>query len=159
MKDQSKRNIVRTEIVNLFNGSVQQTKICRLCHIPKLIPEFSRTVNNKDGLHTECKECSKESRKIRYKILKFGNLPPKPNKCICCGKPSSKYVLDHDTKRNIFRGWICSGCNRSIGMIGDTYIHIFQTFKYLIEFEHTHNKNIITEEIMSHVQYLSEQLK
>ncbi|MBS0599582.1 MAG: hypothetical protein JSR92_20185 [Proteobacteria bacterium] len=47
---------------------------------------------------------------------------PDPGFCECCGKPpSGKFkhlALDHDHVSNKFRGWLCNGCNRAIGILG-----------------------------------------
>ena len=47
---------------------------------------------------------------------------PRPVICECCGKaPTGRQslCLDHDHATHKFRGWLCSPCNRSIGMLGD----------------------------------------
>ena len=35
-------------------------KICTKCGIEKLFSEFSKDINKKDGLRTQCKQCTKE---------------------------------------------------------------------------------------------------
>ena len=45
----------------------------------------------------------------------------RPLLCECCGRVSGKGILhlDHCHKTHTFRGWLCMGCNRGIGYLGD----------------------------------------
>lgn len=47
---------------------------------------------------------------------------PAPNACECCAAPVKKrqLALDHDHETGRFRGWLCSGCNTGLGLLGDS---------------------------------------
>lgn len=46
----------------------EKTKVCTICQIPKTLDLFGKYKKNKDGLHTQCKECrNKKSRANRAK--------------------------------------------------------------------------------------------
>jgi hypothetical protein len=54
--------------------------------------------------------------------------------CGCCGKPpreKTSLCVDHDHKSGKIRGLLCSGCNRSIGQLGDTIEGVERTLNYL----------------------------
>ena len=42
---------------------------------------------------------------------------PKPGKCEICSESDSPIVFDHCHQRNIFRAWICNGCNIVLGIV------------------------------------------
>jgi hypothetical protein len=57
-----------------------------------------------------------------------------PAKCECCGrkKPVHKSLdLDHCHESGVFRGWLCAGCNRGIGMLGDDLVSVRRAVRYL----------------------------
>lgn len=58
---------------------------------------------------------------------------PCPSTCECCGGPPGKMVLhlDHCHQSGAFRGWLCSKCNVSIGMLGDTVDRLMLAVAYL----------------------------
>lgn len=81
---------------------------CPKCNKSKSIDEFYSNPANKDGVHSECKECSKgrargEVAKTRQKSLRqerrvevlihYGGFPPR---CICCGEMNIEFLcIDH----------------------------------------------------------------
>ena len=50
--------------------------------------------------------------------------------CEVCGS-TSKLVYDHDHETHLFRGILCSDCNRSIGQLGDTLESLERATEYL----------------------------
>jgi hypothetical protein len=59
---------------------------------------------------------------------------PCPSTCECCGRPpSSKQALhlDHCHVSGVFRGWLCSECNRAIGKLGDSIEGLMNAVRYL----------------------------
>jgi hypothetical protein len=60
---------------------------------------------------------------------------PSPPLCELCGRPprSRALNLDHCHGTGEFRGWLCSNCNRGIGMLGDTAISLVRALDYLIK--------------------------
>lgn len=51
------------------------------------------------------------------------SIPPRPANCQLCGgtsKSGRALALDHDHKTNMFRAWLCSGCNTMLGHAKDS---------------------------------------
>ena len=44
---------------------------------------------------------------------------PRPTKCQVC-KLVGRICADHCHKKNLFRGWLCSGCNSVLGYVNDS---------------------------------------
>lgn len=64
-------------------------------------------------------------------IINSSEIPPKPNKC---GNPycnRTSVVFDHDHKTNKFRGWICGGCNNTLGVASDNPDYLRWLAEYL----------------------------
>jgi len=98
----------------------------------------------------KCMECSRENdaqryaehteeEKARSRKYQRKNLPiptrPCPELCELCGKPPSGtrgMHLDHDHKTNLFRGWLCPGCNTGLGKFGDSIEGLKKALAYLI---------------------------
>jgi hypothetical protein len=58
---------------------------------------------------------------------------PCPETCECCGglPGKNRLHLDHCHETGEFRGWLCSGCNRAIGLLGDTEMALLKALSYL----------------------------
>jgi hypothetical protein len=54
---------------------------------------------------------------------------PRPNECELCGLPGC-IQFDHDHKTGKFRGWLCSPCNRVLGLVREN----IQTLEHMIEY-------------------------
>jgi hypothetical protein len=105
---------------------------CRHCKQVKPREAFRlyrRATGDRECRSTSCKECQKRNLRIVNEIRKTA--PPKPDKCQCCGKEDNKLVLDHCYETETFRGWICSHCNLSIGLLGDNIQGIKRAINYL----------------------------
>lgn len=107
-------------------------KICIYCGKRKNKGSFAKHSHHKDNLDTRCKKCVKKQNKIRNKLYK--KAPPKPENCECCGKPVTKWCLDHDHNANKFRGWLCDRCNTGIGSLGDNLNGVIKAFNYLFRY-------------------------
>lgn len=57
-------------------------------------------------------------KKYTLKIQEGNAGREKPRYCEVCGN-DGKICYDHDHKTGNFRGWICGGCNRALGMVRD----------------------------------------
>jgi hypothetical protein len=77
---------------------------------------------------------TKEERDMLYATY------PQDGKCECCGRDPQpgrsrhgvferKLTLDHSG--TTFRGWLCSGCNSGIGMLGDDESGLLRALAYL----------------------------
>jgi hypothetical protein len=56
--------------------------------------------------------------------------------CAICNKPPTKnngLVFDHCHDKNIFRGYCCNSCNRSIGVFGDDINGMIKCINYLLK--------------------------
>lgn len=59
---------------------------------------------------------------------------PVPKLCEACGRVPRSIKgmnLDHDHKTGKFRGWLCSHCNRGLGLSGDTRESLVRMIAYL----------------------------
>ncbi len=78
---------------------------------------------------------NQESRTIYHR--QWVGLPeptrPAPELCECCGGAPGKRAmhLDHDHETGKFRGWLCSSCNRGIGLLGDSLERLQRATDYL----------------------------
>jgi Recombination endonuclease VII len=113
-------------------------KRCADCKKYKLVAEFPRNRNSKDGFHSYCKACnnarSYESRqrlhgssrhyhlKQRYGIGvdEFDELVRQQGGvCLLCGRPDPEHV-DHDHETGKVRGILCFNCNGGLGQFRDS---------------------------------------
>jgi quercetin dioxygenase-like cupin family protein len=92
---------------------------------------------------------------------------PVPLVCECCGKPESfrnqELSLDHCHSSGVFRGWLCSRCNRGMGLLGDTYSEISKVMSYLARSEPQRHQDTVAkswgrEEIVYNREYCSKKL-
>lgn len=96
----------------------------------------------------DCIECRKSTLKgqqlARKNTKKIGLsiIPPSNMSCEICkksgnnfGKKSDKLVFDHCHKKEIFRGWLCDSCNRSLGIFGDNIEGLLKVINYLYKHE------------------------
>jgi|LWDU01.1.fsa_nt_gi hypothetical protein len=133
-------------------------KICSKCDKVLPLKEFARNQSTNTGgnkyRRPECRKCQRGANQGKRKAVKLyeekmgkkiKDLRPDYGyqeefrktidgyPCDCCGKTRypKKIVFDHCHETNEFRGWICDGCNRSIGVLGDTAENIMKTFMYI----------------------------
>lgn len=123
-------------------------KSCNKCKKELPLTSFGFNTSGKDPfdkngyrLHRgDCVECNKEISKGKSeakKVAKQNGISfkaPAETSCEICGS-KDKIVFDHDHKRNVFRGWLCNGCNRSIGMLGENIESLLKTFNYMNKME------------------------
>lgn len=135
-----------------YNYAITQKKICQKCLTEKNLSEFSGNTSgtdafDKDGYRLrrpECKECKKNidkgknEAKKKAKKLNIPYVAPEGTLCGICKKPSSRgnnMVFDHCHLNNIFRGYCCNSCNRSIGVLGDNIDGLLKAINYLLKTE------------------------
>lgn len=61
---------------------------------------------------------------------------PRPDICEICGRKGKKrngIVLDHNHRTKEFRGWICSNCNTTIGLVDENIEILKEIIKYINE--------------------------
>jgi Recombination endonuclease VII len=103
----------------------------------------------KDGLRRrrlECETCRKKGSEGKAKavaLAKTLNIPYKAPEGTCCAKckkppkVGNGLVFDHCHTRDVFRGYLCDSCNRSIGVLGDNVQGLIETLNYLLKSEPT----------------------
>jgi len=84
----------------------------------------------------ECETCNKKigiGKNEAKKLAKNIGIPHKAPGGTCCEicNKTEKIVFDHHHEKNVFRGWLCNGCNRSIGMLGENIENIVKVLNYL----------------------------
>lgn len=130
----------QTKIYNLFGDEViLDMKRCVLCGVEKKITEFPEHSHRNDGYDSRCKVCKSKRAKLVNEIRKKS--PPKPQLCDCCGKKPKEgngrrkvgLSLDHCSKTDTFRGWICRECNLGIGLLGDDTEGLKRALNYLVK--------------------------
>jgi len=64
--------------------------------------------------------------------------PPEGSCCFIC-KATDDLVFDHCHSHEVFRGYLCNPCNRSIGVLGDNVESLVRCVNYINQ---TEQKNI-----------------
>jgi hypothetical protein len=105
-----------SEQLELFTN----TKACKICSEDKTLNSYYKHSYNSDGRCNVCKPCYSERQNLKNR-LKAGFDSLKPNYCECCGQSDIRVDLDHCHKTNMFRGFICRSCNKTLGANGDNY--------------------------------------
>tara|TARA_R110000782_G_scaffold6973_1_gene23617 strand:+ start:80 stop:433 length:354 start_codon:yes stop_codon:yes gene_type:complete len=102
-------------------------KICKQCSEEKLLADFHKAPNNKDGKKSTCKVCDSILRRSdRYGFSYEEIIDMFKSGCMVCGG-SEKLHIDHDhnccpgkyTCGNCVRGTLCQKCNQGIGYLND----------------------------------------
>lgn len=143
-----------------YEWAKTQKKTCSKCLTEKKLSDFNGNTSGTDAFdkngyrlrRPECKECSKNiskgktEAKKKAKNLGISYVAPEGTLCAVCNKPScigNGMVFDHCHINNIFRGYCCNSCNRSIGVLGDNIDGLLQAINYLLK---TEKCNIIQNE-------------
>ena len=125
-----------------------QPKSCSKCLVEKKICDFNGNTSGTDAFdkngyrlrRPECNECTKlvsrgksQAKKVA-KEMGISYVPPEGTVCANCNKLPSDgngLVFDHCHEMNVFRGYLCNSCNRSIGVLGDDVHGLIQALNYL----------------------------
>jgi Recombination endonuclease VII len=108
-------------------------KRCTKCGTKKDASMFYRDQRRICGLRARCKVCTNKAHEEyvhRSYGIDFEAVPPKPSVCDLC-KRGGKMCLDHDHETGKFRGWLCDGCNRGLGLLQDSPILLRQAADYI----------------------------
>jgi hypothetical protein len=118
----------------VYDPPAEGTILCRHCSKVKpreMFRLYRRATGAYDCRSTSCKSCQSDSKALVRDLRKTA--PDMPPDCECCGKPFDKLVLDHDYETKTFRGWLCSPCNMSIGLLGDNLAGLHRAVDYLVQ--------------------------
>jgi hypothetical protein len=131
-----------------------QFKICTKCGINKSLNCYRGNTSGRDAFdksgyrlrRPECDDCTKKAsygKTEAQQIAKKEGIPfkaPEGTTCKICKKAPTKgngLVFDHCHKKNVFRGYICNSCNRSMGVLGDNIEGLIVAMNYLLKSEPT----------------------
>ena len=132
--------------------AITQKKTCSKCNLEKKLSDFNGNTSGTDAFdkngyrlrRPECNECTKNvnrgktEAKKKAKELGIPYTAPEGTLCAVCNKPSTVgngMVFDHCHLNNIFRGYCCNSCNRSIGVLGDNVDGLLKALNYLLKTE------------------------
>lgn len=110
-------------------------KPCTVCKLVKKLDAYMPFKHGALGLHSICIECrrliAKDYTRRNREAMAGGRA--RPDICDCCGQPPQRRALhwDHDHRLELFRGWLCNGCNIARGAIGDSEDRLLQLIQYL----------------------------
>lgn len=115
-------------------------KVCNKCFRELDDSLFSKS-SGANYLRPECRECNNKLAKERKALRKEHGYPEEGYKCPICnrtadqlvgsGGNASIWVVDHNHKTNEFRGFLCHGCNRALGMFQDNVKILRKAIRYL----------------------------
>jgi hypothetical protein len=165
--EKEKANYIRQKGKSKFKNPMEeyewaetQIKVCSKCFIEKKLCDFSGNTSGTDAFdkngyrlrRPECNTCTKDANKgkteakKKAKELGVSYTAPEGTLCAVCNKASSSgngLVFDHCHVNNIFRGYCCNSCNRSIGVLGDNVDGLLRALNYLLK---TENLTIVQNE-------------
>lgn len=135
-----------------YSWAQTQFKKCSKCFTDKKLTEYNGNTSGTDAFdrsgyrlrRPECSECTKNANKgkeIARKLAKETGIAykaPEGTVCGICNKPPSRgngLVFDHCHEKNIFRGYACNACNRSVGVLGDNVDGLLRALNYLLKDE------------------------
>ena len=135
-----------------YNWAKTQLKICSKCATQKYLCDYNGNTSGTDAFdksgirlrRPECKDCTAnvgKGKALATKLAKEMGIPyvaPEGTLCAVCKKPASSgngIVFDHCHVANVFRGYCCNSCNRSIGVLGDNVDGLLKALNYLLKTE------------------------
>ena len=135
-----------------YDWAKTQSKVCSKCQVTKTLVDFRGNTSGTDAFdrdgyrlrRPECIVCTrsvskgKNEAKKKAKDLGIPYVAPEGTLCAVCNNPPSKgncLVFDHCHELNIFRGYCCNSCNRSMGILGDNVQGLLNAVNYLLKTE------------------------
>lgn len=131
----------------------QQVRKCNKCgkDFPLTEEFFTKNQSTNTGgnkyYRPDCKVCNTKMTRGKKIAYQKAGKPKPPNygydpitkkttdgyPCDKCKKTyySKQIVFDHDHETLNHRGWLCDGCNRSIGMMGDNIVGVVEGLVYV----------------------------
>ena len=104
---------------------------CKGCKRWLDLSTFRKTLRTERNqyLSTTCHACHLKNKRQIRKLRTFH--APTSTNCQLCGRGGRQLVLDHCHESGDFRGFICSPCNRGLGLLGDDVDGLLQALLYL----------------------------
>lgn len=155
-----KKNLKFKSALEEYNWAKTQMKTCPKCKVSSPLSSYLGNTSgsdpfDKDGYRLRRPECEKCTKKINNdkkeckKIAKLNGISykaPEGTRCAICDCLPSKgndLVFDHHHEKNVFRGYCCNSCNRSIGVLGDDTLSLLKVIKYLNKTDKLTKKEIL----------------
>lgn len=109
--------------------------------------QAARAAANREGEVARVQRWISENREKfdAYQVERFGKKAdaqeqqagrPRPDVCEVCEEPNKKakrLAFDHCHTNGHFRGWLCDGCNLTLGLVRDSPERLRKLAHYLIE--------------------------
>ena len=73
-----------------------------------------------------CSGCHNKHSQVRRRLAKEN---PRGSVCEICGRPAQ--CMDHCHRTLVFKGWLCTLCNTSLGGLGDSKPGLYRAILYL----------------------------
>ena len=127
-----------------FFWAYSQKRKCSKCNEEKRLTDYRTNTSGSHGFdkdkirlrRPECGDCTRKASKGKDEAVKLAkslgmsHKAPEGTKCELCNT-TKNIVFDHDHEKNVFRGWLCDPCNRSMGVLGDDANSLLKTVAYL----------------------------
>lgn len=94
---------------------------------------MSKAVSDRVAKERARKRWSKRSQRLGYRV-RPENIPHPGAYCEVCDQAFGDKgpVFDHNHATLRFRGWLCSNCNRALGLLGDSPRRLASALNYLM---------------------------
>ena len=124
--------------------AMTQEKECSKCKKIKTLDCYNGNTSGRDAFdklgyrlrRPECSACTKlaaNGKKVALQSAKRDGIPKKAPEGAACEicKSTQNLVFDHCHTKEVFRGWLCNSCNRSMGVLGDNIEGMLRCIHYL----------------------------
>jgi hypothetical protein len=101
----------RNKLKNADRTEFPETKRCSACGVTKTSSEFSRSDNNADGLHGQCKSCTAEYRASNKLKNADRTEFPEFKRCYSCGQTKAGSEFSRQSNRADGLSSQCKSCN------------------------------------------------
>ena len=123
-------------------------KKCTQCGAVKEKKDFSKAKHGKDGLKSQCKDCSRSYEMQRVYGITLDTydamLAAQNGRCAICNTETTKgrFAIDHCHTTGKVRGLLCFDCNTGIGKLKDDPSLLLTAYNYLTNEEKGHRRPV-----------------
>ena len=115
----------------LVIDKVDRTGLCSNCGEVKIVNKGQGKFKCIYAYHeSHLNSANKNKAEISKNFLNFKDIK-KPEYCEICHVKTEKLCRDHNHETKISRGWICSSCNKGIGMFYENVKLMRAAIKYI----------------------------